>query len=603
MSLLSRTPGPQIPARTDEPFAEARFVNAYRAAGLTNTMYVSAIGAVICLMVMLDRLQSGEGTTGFMTIRSVQLATFLCWIALAAVSRDWLLRRYVQIGCAYLAVSLGLAGAAVYASTLEPLHAPLRLMVASAAMMFCFYVFLRIPVKVLAILGWTSAIAMIGILQMRGITHEAMAATTIYLLSANAIGSLLCHSMEARERALFGAIERAEALSSERAQLINELAHDLRGPLAAIGNEVVNLGSQAGSIVGVQAAKRMALLSSSVEDLRDHLEHLLELCRAVGTQHQAVTEGVPISRLFESLEREFEPRMRAVQVEFIRSLDGGDPSELCVRSNPVELRAILANLIDNAIKYRDPARAGGQRVELRVGVAGDRITVSVIDNGIGIAANHLSQVWRAGFRVRESGRRINGAGYGLAIVKARVDHLDGHDIQIRSEPGVGTEVALCAPRWNLATGVLPGPAGRQAMKGSVLLLSRHGEWSRRLQDALSAQGIAGAVAEDAEQAAAVVAAASGVFDVVIVNARSISLAQGLEALAAIRTDQGFDVPGVLLAPLTWRAYEMLEIGRSLRVRPVWSGAVNRRLLLRIGEALTDSIHLQNSILAQSEAAA
>jgi PAS domain S-box-containing protein len=106
------------------------------------------------------------------------------------------------------------------------------------------------------------------------------------------------------------------------------------------------------------------------------------------------------------------------------------------------IEQIFGNLIDNALKYLDPARPG--QVEVTAGPApGDRIRFAVSDNGRGIAPQDHGRIFEL-FR-RSGAQDQPGEGIGLASVKTLVRALGGR-IEVSSQPGTGTTFVVTLPR-------------------------------------------------------------------------------------------------------------------------------------------------------------
>ena len=102
---------------------------------------------------------------------------------------------------------------------------------------------------------------------------------------------------------------------------------------------------------------------------------------------------------------------------------------------------MLLNLLENALKYGD---VGG---EIAIGIEddGQRLQISVSDEGIGIPAADLGRVFERFYRVDKArSRDLGGTGLGLAIVKHLMQAMDG-DVSIESVEGEGTTVRLRLP--------------------------------------------------------------------------------------------------------------------------------------------------------------
>jgi two-component system sensor histidine kinase BaeS len=117
-----------------------------------------------------------------------------------------------------------------------------------------------------------------------------------------------------------------------------------------------------------------------------------------------------------------------------------------VYADPMRMKQILVNLVDNAIKYSSDAQPE-QRGSVGVQVYATESTavVEVSDNGIGIAPEALSHVFDRFYRADSSrSRGAGGVGLGLAIVKAIVTAHDG-SVSIKSTPGHGSTVTIELP--------------------------------------------------------------------------------------------------------------------------------------------------------------
>jgi two-component system, cell cycle sensor histidine kinase PleC len=131
-----------------------------------------------------------------------------------------------------------------------------------------------------------------------------------------------------------------------------------------------------------------------------------------------------------------------------------------VRGDPVKLRQIVTNLISNAIKFTPR----GGLVTITIKHRPDRgVTATVRDNGIGMTDDDLRVALTPFGQVDGSRARWReGTGLGLPIAKALVE-LHGGQLEISSEKGVGTEVAIHLP----PTGQLTLDQGRQLLIGPV----------------------------------------------------------------------------------------------------------------------------------------
>jgi len=108
------------------------------------------------------------------------------------------------------------------------------------------------------------------------------------------------------------------------------------------------------------------------------------------------------------------------------------------------LRSVLSNLITNALKYGGD---GDVIIGLESSLKG--LTISVKDNGPGIAPEHINRITERFYRVDESREsEVGGSGLGLAIVKHALDHHDA-SLQIDSTEGVGSTFSFVIPAFRV----------------------------------------------------------------------------------------------------------------------------------------------------------
>lgn len=230
-------------------------------------------------------------------------------------------------------------------------------------------------------------------------------------------------------------IERLERSFAEMQRFTADAAHELRTPLAVIRNEAeVALRMRR---TPEEYAQVLENLLEEVNRLSQMAEQLLFLSRQDAGLHPSVREEVAGDGLL----RDVAVNMQLVAQEKGIELSLGENAPCLLVSDPRQLRRVLYNLLDNAIKY---TQAGGQVVLTGV-VEGGIWSVTVKDTGVGIEAEHLPHIFDRFYRV-DSARSGDGSGAGLGLSICRsIIHGFGGRITLTSMPGQGTTLLVAFP--------------------------------------------------------------------------------------------------------------------------------------------------------------
>ncbi len=238
---------------------------------------------------------------------------------------------------------------------------------------------------------------------------------------------------------------RERAIERMRADFVANASHELRTPLASLIGFIDTLRGPAADDPPAQI-RFLGIMAEQAQRMNRLIDDLLSLSRIELTEHQPPAARVDLGSLILRLVPSFEPQVAARRIQ----LDVQLPAQLPrVLGDADQLEQVLQNLLDNAVKY---GREGGV-----VTVAAERsapdsrwpnrpgITLSVSDDGRGIARAHIPRLTERFYRVDKGrSRTVGGTGLGLAIVKHIVNRHRGQMV-IESAEGVGTTVIIWLP--------------------------------------------------------------------------------------------------------------------------------------------------------------
>ncbi|HEX2911507.1 MAG TPA: ATP-binding protein [Chloroflexia bacterium] len=230
--------------------------------------------------------------------------------------------------------------------------------------------------------------------------------------------------------------EALEATERRRLELIGDVAHELRTPVATLE------GYMEGLLDGVVQPSEEIWLSLHEEAgrLRRLIDDLQELSRAEAKQiplRLAPVNPLEIARAaLERLEGQFKEKGLALSAALPESL----PLVQADRDRAIQ---VLTNLLTNALRYT-PAPG---TVKLEVVAVDNMVQFSVTDTGMGISSEHLPHLFERFYRVDKSrSRALGGSGIGLTIAKALVEGMGGTIQATSAGSGQGSTFSFSLPR-------------------------------------------------------------------------------------------------------------------------------------------------------------
>ena len=264
------------------------------------------------------------------------------------------------------------------------------------------------------------------------ILEQEVAQRTAQLTLSNRDLSAEVAERKRAEAALLSAKADAERATAAKTRFLAAASHDLRQPMQALRLYLAVLSGMIDDAEALDITDAMATSIASADGILRALLAISEL--DAGVVKPKITD-FPIDRTFARLETEF----RGLASE--KGLDLRVVSSCSmVTSDPDFLQRILGNLLANAIRYTDRGK-----VLLGCRRRGPAFSIEVRDTGIGIAREHLSEIFEEFVQLDNPARdREKGLGLGLAIVD-RLARLLGHNLAVASTPGTGSSFAIEIP--------------------------------------------------------------------------------------------------------------------------------------------------------------
>jgi len=221
-----------------------------------------------------------------------------------------------------------------------------------------------------------------------------------------------------------------------RKEFVANVSHELKSPLTSIRSLTETL---LGGALEDPANKRrfVQLIDEDATRLSRLIDDLLALSQIESQAVPLKLAAVPLKPLVESVIASCQSAMAQRGIQCERAL----PESLAVRADADRLRQILANLLENAIKYNKDHGS----IQVTATREREMIKVTVSDTGIGIPAHDLPRIFERFYRVDKArSRELGGTGLGLSIVKHLVESHHG-TVSVESRFGHGSAFSFTLP--------------------------------------------------------------------------------------------------------------------------------------------------------------
>ena len=392
-----------------------------------------------------------------------------------------------------------------------------------------------------------------------------------------------------QEQSILELLERVRQANSAKSEFLSHMSHDLRTPINGILGMLEILENSRDDPARQEACRKNIRVST--EHLLSLVNDVLQVSKLDRGRPSAVEEPFDLRSTLEDCIAILTPQARERRVRVELETSGLRHSR--VIGNPLHVKKILMNVIDNALKYNRPQGSVFVRAEeaaFQNGTVSCRFVIE--DTGIGIGEEFKEYIFEP-FAQEDQGARThyNGVGLGMSIVKKLVDQMKG-SIAVDSQIGRGSVVRITLPlRVDEAGDRTSAEEDAVAhIAGMRVLLVEDNELNCEIVEYIL--GEAGAEVVTAHDGKAAVntfaASAPGTFDCVLMDLM-MPVMSGYEAARVIRGLDRPDAGTVPIIALSANAFEEdVALAKDAGMNEHLAKPVDMRKMFRVMSRLTRS---------------
>ena len=233
-------------------------------------------------------------------------------------------------------------------------------------------------------------------------------------------------------------IDELKSVEKLRRELIANVSHDLRTPLAITRGYIETLQIKKGDLSESETDKYLGIVHNSIEKLSRLIDQLFEYSKLEAKQIVPQKEPFAIRDLVQDVFENYQQLAQQKEIKLELKCDTNLP---LVFADVGLVERVLQNLIDNALKFTP--HSGTITIEMK---ASDKnVSVSVKDTGYGIPESEIGEIFERYKQAKAEPKKTKeGAGLGLAIAKKIVE-LHDSAIQVISKPNLGTTFRFQLP--------------------------------------------------------------------------------------------------------------------------------------------------------------
>jgi len=230
-------------------------------------------------------------------------------------------------------------------------------------------------------------------------------------------------------------ITNQKELETLREDFVATLTHDLKVPIVAEANILDFLINGKFGDINEQQHEAISNMKSCNQELVDLVQILLETYKIKETGVELDKEKIDLAPFIHSIIEEMHPITEKSEI----NINFGFEHDFHVSADPMQLKRVVKNLIQNAISHSD----SNKDIDIRLGQMQDFVTICIVDYGKGISQENIDKIFNKYYSTAKKFRKI-GTGLGLYLSQ-QIIKSHGGEIVVTSEENVNTEFCIKLP--------------------------------------------------------------------------------------------------------------------------------------------------------------
>ena len=240
---------------------------------------------------------------------------------------------------------------------------------------------------------------------------------------------------------------RQKRLTEMKNDFINNMTHEFKTPISTISLAAQMLNDDSVRKSPPMLQHISGVINDETKRLRFQVEKVLQMSMFDKKKATLRLQDIDANLVIANVANTFRLKVEKYGGHLTTNLDALDA---IVNVDEMHFTNVIFNLLDNAVKYRKENEAPELKIETR-DLPGDRLQITVSDNGIGIRKDDLKKVFEKFYRVSTGNRHdVKGFGLGLAYVNKMITIMGG-EIKVESEFGKGTRFIITLPLLSVSS--------------------------------------------------------------------------------------------------------------------------------------------------------